>query len=191
MSTRGGTAPGDRAALLRALDEALRKVGAQSVMLSDAVARRVGLHSTDLECLDLLLMAGPTTAGTLAARTGLTTGAMTAVIDRLEQAGLVHRERVADDRRCVLVHVVRARVRHIEALYQPLADAVAKVNSEFTDEALATVVDYLTRALDACAQHVNTLQAPTRSARTPVRPDRRRAASGEPSPRRMPRASVR
>jgi hypothetical protein len=91
----------------------------------------------------------------------------------------------------VLVHVVRARVRHIEALYQPLADAVAKVNSEFTDEALATVVDYLTRALDACAQHVNTLQAPTRSARTPVRPERRRAASGEPSPRRMPRASVR
>ena len=76
-----------RSELLRQLDEAVRKVSAQSVLMSDAVARLVGLNSTDLECLDLLYLAGPTTAGRLATHTGLTTGAMTAVIDRLERAG--------------------------------------------------------------------------------------------------------
>ena len=73
-----------RADLLKQLEETLRKVGAQSVLLSDTVARLVGVNSTDLECLDLLEMAGPTTAGRLAEHAGLTTGAMTAVIDRLE-----------------------------------------------------------------------------------------------------------
>ena len=55
-----------RTDLLKQLEETLRKVGAQSVLLSDTVARLVGVNSTDLECLDLLEMAGPTTAGRLA-----------------------------------------------------------------------------------------------------------------------------
>ena len=80
-----------RADLLQRLDHLLRRVSAQSVLLSDAVADHVGLNSTDLECLDLLFLAGPTTAGQLAEHTGLTTGAMTAVIDRLERATLVRR----------------------------------------------------------------------------------------------------
>ena len=58
---------GRRAELLKRLNEALRKVSAQSVLLSDTVARLVGLHSTDLECLDLLFLSGPATAGRLAA----------------------------------------------------------------------------------------------------------------------------
>ena len=75
--------PHSRSRLLKQLDEALRTLGAQSVLISDLVAARVGLNSTDLECLDLLVLAGPTTAGRLAKHTGLTTGATTAVIDRL------------------------------------------------------------------------------------------------------------
>src|SRR5690349_24865620 len=84
-----------RTELLRQLEEALRKVSAQSVLLSDTVARLVGLHSTDLECLDLLYLSGPATAGRLSAHTGLTTGATTAVIDRLERSGWVRRTRDA------------------------------------------------------------------------------------------------
>ena len=59
-----------RSQLLKALDEAARRIGAQSVLLSDLVAARVGLNSTDLECLDLLYLAGATTAGQLATHTG-------------------------------------------------------------------------------------------------------------------------
>ena len=86
-----------RTALLKQLGETLRKVGAQSVLMSDTVGRLVGLNSTDLECLDLLYLSGATTAGRLAAHTGLTTGATTAVIDRLEQAGFVRRMRTTGD----------------------------------------------------------------------------------------------
>src|SRR3970040_2178274 len=90
-----------RSDLLKQLDETLRKVGVQSVLLSDTVRGLVGLNSTDLECLDLLDMAGATTAGRLAQHAGLTTGAMTAVIDRLERAGVVRRLRDPEDRRWV------------------------------------------------------------------------------------------
>ena len=55
-----------RQQLLKALDEAGRRLGAQTVLVSDLVATRVGLNSTDLECLDLLYLAGATTAGRLA-----------------------------------------------------------------------------------------------------------------------------
>ena len=99
-----------RTQLLKTLDETLRKVGAQSVLLSDTVAKLVGANPTDLECLDLLGLGGPTTAGRLAAHTGLTTGAMTAVIDRLERAGFARRLRSTEDRRSVLVEALPNRL---------------------------------------------------------------------------------
>ncbi len=120
-----------RPELLKTLDETLRKVGVQSVLLSDAVAKLVGANPTDLECLDLLSLGGPTTAGRLAAHTGLTTGAMTAVIDRLERAGFARRLRNTEDRRSVLVEALPERLHQIEALYQPLAVAVARLNEEY------------------------------------------------------------
>jgi DNA-binding MarR family transcriptional regulator len=191
MSARHRPIAPKRAALLASLDQALRKVGAQSVMISDAVARRVGLHPTTLECLDLLLMAGPTTAGALAERTGLTTGATTAVIDRLERAGLVRRHRVQDDRRCVLVEALPAKVRRIQTLYKPLAAEMTRVNGEFDDQELSTVVAYLNRALDACAPHVNRLRGrdePRRTARPAARRPRREVKSSRPTIQRTGRA---
>src|SRR5262247_794665 len=119
-----------RADLLKQLEETLRKVSAQSVLLSDTVAKIVGLNSTDLECLDLLEIAGPTTAGRLAEHAGLTTGAMTAVIDRLERAGFARRLRDAEDRRCVRVEALPDNLRRIELLYRPLIAAVARLNEE-------------------------------------------------------------
>src|SRR5690242_18094324 len=80
-----------------------RYVSANSVMFSQAVADQVGLHPTDTECLDFLLLNGPSTAGQLAVYTGLTTGAVTAMIDRLTKAGYVRREHDEKDRRRVNV----------------------------------------------------------------------------------------
>jgi DNA-binding MarR family transcriptional regulator len=154
-----------RADLLKQLVETLRKVGAQSVLLSDTVARIVGLNSTDLECLDLLEMAGPTTAGRLAEHAGLTTGAMTAVIDRLERAGYARRLRDADDRRCVRVEALSRNFRHVSGLYRRLAESTARLHEQYDDRELALVVDYLTRALALAADHVAWLQ----TQRSPVR----------------------
>jgi DNA-binding MarR family transcriptional regulator len=136
----------------------LRKVGAQSVLISDLVATRVGLNSTDLECLDLLYLAGVTTAGKLAKHTGLTTGAITAVIDRLERAGFARRRRDTADRRCVLVEVVPSSAARVQPLYEPLVARVLELNKDYDDEQLATVVAYLSRALAVGAEHVTWLQ---------------------------------
>jgi len=161
-----------RAELLKELEETLRKVSAQSVLLSDTVARLVGLNSTDLECLDLLEMAGPTTAGRLAEHAGLTTGAMTAVIDRLERAGFARRLRDDEDRRRVRVEALPRNFKHVAGLYRRLADSTARLHEEYDDRQLSLVVDYLTRALALAADHVAWLQ--TQRPLTPPRPHRPR-----------------
>lgn len=147
-----------RQELLKALDEAVRKVGAQSVLLSDLVATRVGLNSTDLECLDMLHLAGAITAGRLAEHTGLTTGATTAVIDRLERAGFVRRRRDPDDRRRVFVEVVPESADRVVPLYVPLMQAMERLNERYDDAHLAVVLDFLKRAFDVGAEHIAWLQ---------------------------------
>ena len=154
-----------REELLRSLDGLLRRVSAQSVLLSDAVADQVGLNSTDLECLDLLFLAGPTTAGQLARHTGLTTGSTTAVIDRLERNGLVRRAHDSKDRRRVLVEVLPEALARIQPLYGPLAAAMERLHRGYSMRELSVVVDYLSRAADISAQHVAWLSAQPLSGR--------------------------
>jgi DNA-binding MarR family transcriptional regulator len=177
--------PQSRAELLKTLDETLRKVSAQSVLLNDTVAKMVGANPTDLECLDLLGIGGPTTAGKLAAHTGLTTGATTAVIDRLERAGFARRLRSTEDRRSVLVEAMPDRLSQIEAFYQPLAVAVARLNEDYGDRQLAVIVDYLSRAVTLAAEHVVWLQRqqPLGTEAPVRRPRRRRAAAARAVPR--------
>jgi len=175
-----------RTDLLKQVEETLRKVGAQSVLLSDTVARLVGVNSTDLECLDLLEMAGPTTAGRLAEHAGLTTGAMTAVIDRLEAAGYARRVRDVEDRRLVRVEALPRNFKHVAGLYRRLADSTARLHEEYDDRQLALVVDYLTRALALAADHVAWLQTqrPLASRKT-HRPRRVRRVAPPPSAAHM------
>ena len=147
-----------RERLLVALDEAIRKLGAQAVLVSELVASRVGLNCTDLECLDLLHLAGPTTAGQVSAHSGLTTGATTAVIDRLERAGFVKRRRDPNDRRVVLVEVLDDCLPEVAPLYRSLQEDLTKVNARYTNRDLAVVARYMTEALEALARHVEWLQ---------------------------------
>lgn len=175
--------PPARDELLKTLDETLRKVSAQSVLLNDTVAKLVGANPTDLECLDLLGLGGPTTPGRLAAHTGLTTGATTAVIDRLERAGFARRLRSTEDRRSVLVEALPERLRQIEALYQPLAAAVARLNEDYGDRQLAVIVDYLSRAVTLAADHVVWLQTQQPlTAEPPVKRRSRRRPAGAARP---------
>ena len=96
-------------------------MGTASIMFHQAVADRLGLNVTDHKCVDLLLLNGPLTAGELAQKTGLTTGAVTAVIDRLERAGFARREDDPHDRRRVIVSVVPQRLGEIERLFRSFA----------------------------------------------------------------------
>ena len=174
-----------RERLLLALDEAIRKVGAQAVLISDLVATRVGINSTDLECLDLLQLNGPITAGQMSARSGLTSGATTAMIDRLERAGYVRRRRDSEDRRVVVVEVLEHCGLHIAPLYQPIQKDLEKLHARYSNRELEIVVRYLTEALEAGARFAGWLQTQPSQSKHPVRLTHvTRGSFGEPAGRR-------
>jgi DNA-binding MarR family transcriptional regulator len=133
-----------RQELINALILQIRLVTANSVLFSQIVSDKVGLHSTDNECLDFLMINGPATAGQLAKRTGLTTGAITATIDRLEKAGFAKREQDPQDRRKV---IVVPNMEKIEAEIMPhmmaMGQAMAAFCEGFSDDELATIQQFL------------------------------------------------
>ena len=106
------------------------------------------MHSTDLECLGFLFDEGPAPAGRLAELTGLTTGAVTRMIDRLERAGYVRREPDPRDRRRVIVRPLPDRGREVVALFEPMSRAMADLYARYSDEQLALILDFAERAAD-------------------------------------------
>lgn len=127
--------------------------------VDEAVAMCARVNRTDLRCLDILERRGPLSAGELAAASGLTTGAVTTVLDRLETVGYARRERDLDDRRRVLVNVtdeVRAAARE---LYGPLAAAHAETYTDFSDDDLAVIREFLRRSREVNERHAAWLRA--------------------------------
>ena len=98
-----------RAALLAELARELRQFNGLSASYFRAVAARNGMTATDMQVIDMLDGAGPMTAGQLAELTGLTTGAITGMLKRLEEAGIVRRESDPEDGRRVIVRLVQEK----------------------------------------------------------------------------------
>src|ERR1700686_5743586 len=119
--------PKARAALMQELEHAVRRSCGLGVIFGQTVANRAGISSSDLECLDFLNLEGRVTAGRLAEVTGLTTGAITGVVDRLEKAGLVRRERDETDRRKVFIVVVPEGAAKTGQVYVPRQQSRHKV----------------------------------------------------------------
>jgi DNA-binding MarR family transcriptional regulator len=149
----------DHAALLAAVLREVRRMTAQSVLIGQAVSARVGLSSTDLECLDLALLSGGATAGEFARATGLTTGAITGVIDRLERAGYVRREKDPTDRRKVIVRARPAMTRRIAPLYDSLQRNMTALWSQYSDAQLVLILDFLVKSCDLAVQEIAKLQS--------------------------------
>src|SRR6516164_8923526 len=115
-----------REELLAGLNDEFRQMSTVTILFHQAIADRLGMNVTDHKCADILLRSGPITAGELAQRTGLTTGAITGVIDRLEQAGFVRRAKDPGDRRRVIIEPLARRMeRVIGPLFQSMARSVA------------------------------------------------------------------
>ena len=146
---------------MAALNLALRSVSGQGVLYSQAMAERLGVNSTDLECLDIILMQGPVTAGDLARASGLTTGAITGVVDRLSRAGFVRREHDRDDRRKVLVRALPSVERKVAPLSRPMEQGALALLSSYDDKALALLLDFLTRAHEGAVAATTALRAET------------------------------
>src|ERR687883_2098882 len=89
--------------IIHNINDKLRAMSTETIMFHQVVAVTLGLHITDHKCLDLIYRYGPMPAGKLGELTGLTTGAVTGVIDRLEAAGYVRRSNDPKDRRRTIV----------------------------------------------------------------------------------------
>ncbi|HEY0852576.1 MAG TPA: MarR family transcriptional regulator [Bradyrhizobium sp.] len=137
-----------RAALMQELEHAVRKSSGLGVIFGQTVANAVGISSSDLECLDFLNIEGRVTAGRLAELTGLTTGAITGLVDRMEKAGLVRRERDEADRRKVYIAIVPDALGRIGSFYEPLQKAVTKNWEGYTDAELKLLLRFMTEGYD-------------------------------------------
>jgi len=146
-------------ALKSQLTDALRQASAQSLLVSQAVAAQVGLHTTDLECLDILQIRGKASAGELARWTGLTTGAVTALLDRLEKAGYVERLPDATDRRRVLAAPRPEAMGRLFQIYAPLQARMEALYEDYDDEQMALIIAFMARAHAVSVEFVADLKA--------------------------------
>ncbi|WP_405870371.1 MULTISPECIES: MarR family winged helix-turn-helix transcriptional regulator [unclassified Streptomyces] len=149
-----------RERLLDELSGVSRRYMAAYALFNQAVADHLGLHPTDLQCLNLLtLEGGPVTTGRIAEMTGLTTGSATRLVDRLEKAGYVVRERDAGDRRRVLVATVPERIAEFGRMWDRLGGGWSALFDELDDAELATIVRHMRRTVDFSAVQIVRLRS--------------------------------
>jgi DNA-binding MarR family transcriptional regulator len=144
------------------LNRLARDLSTETILLHQAIADRLGLNLTDHKALGFLLDAEePITAGELAARTGLTTGAITGIVDRLESAGFVRRKRDAGDRRQVILEVVMDKVRRdLFPLFEQLGKRMSALAASYSPRDLATIISFLERGLVISREYRAKLQGP-------------------------------
>jgi MarR family transcriptional regulator, organic hydroperoxide resistance regulator len=123
----------------------LREFIAGSIMYNQQVADRVGLRLTDMQCINVLDLMGPSTPGELARSTGLTTGGVTVMLDRLEKGGYVKRVPNPRDRRSVLVRLNPTKLKKVQAFYGEINERMVALLDETPDRELRSVVDLFSR----------------------------------------------
>ncbi len=132
-----------RQALTADLFEEWRVLGGANDIADQAVADSLGINRTDARCLAIIERLGGVTAGRLARESGLSTGAVTTVLDRLERSGLARRNSDPADRRRVLVEMTPAAQDANEELYRPLVEAATEQTLRYSEQELALLREYL------------------------------------------------
>lgn len=130
---------------MQRLETELTQTIADGILLQQAVADRIGLGLADFKCLTALAETGQATAGDIATRTGLTTGAVTRMIDRLERAGWARRESDRHDRRRVIVTPVPERLTEIAPLFRGMSTAWTEALAGYDDEQITMILGLFER----------------------------------------------
>lgn len=143
----------------------IREFAARDALFHEAVARTVGLHSTDEKVLRLL---GPDalTAGDLVSHTGLTGAAVTALVDRLVGLGYVTRERDTGDRRKVVIRAVSAKLRDINRLYGGLRGTLQILLSKYDTAEFEAIMDFLANVTEIMAEQTDRLNGSAKQRKT-------------------------
>jgi DNA-binding MarR family transcriptional regulator len=125
----------------------------------DLACHQLGINRTDGRCLDILDQNRRMTAGELAKASGLTTGAITTLLDRLERKGYVRRIRDEVDRRRVLVEPTEEARRRTWEIWGPIAEEAGADFARFTDEELIFLRDFLRGGREFLARHTARVRA--------------------------------
>ncbi|MFK2891610.1 MarR family winged helix-turn-helix transcriptional regulator [Dyella flagellata] len=134
------------------VDVLIREMAAQTVVTSQIVANHFGLHTTDLRVLDIIYMRKKVLAGELVKATGLTSGSVTALVDRLVKAGYVERRDDATDRRKVWVCSRHDAIEPIKEMFMPSQARMYELWRTFTAEELETIASFLERTTALAAE---------------------------------------
>jgi DNA-binding MarR family transcriptional regulator len=137
-----------RRELLNRLRDLGRKISTQTVFLHQAIAQSVGLNATETKCIDLILSHpnGSMTAGELSGMTGLTTGAITHILDRLERRQFIERVRDTEDRRKVFIRVRPESLEPLAPKYEEIGKAFMSLAARYGDKDLQLICDYMDSA---------------------------------------------
>jgi len=150
-----------REEIIQVIVDKFREMSLETIMFHQAVADVLGLHITDHKCLDLIHRFGAMPAGKLGDLTGLTTGAVTGIIDRLEQQGYARRTNDPKDRRRTIVEPIANRKleRKIETTFMPLHERMHDILSSYADSELAFLFDAMTKFIEQTRQESKRLRA--------------------------------
>ena len=144
-------------ARIRALTVAVQELQDATDLIDEIAARRLGINRTDLRCLSRLSARGELTASELATAAGLTGGATTTVIDRLERSGLAMRVRDSKDRRRVRVRLTEQAERLADEIWGPIVTDARAELSKFTVSELELIESFLQSARDNQTRHAKRL----------------------------------
>lgn len=140
----------------------MRGLGSRTVLYQQNVAGALGLYNNDFLSVDILREKGPITAGELSKLTGLATGSVTALIDRLEKFGYVRRQNDPNDRRKVIIVPLYEQKEDVSNTYIPLHNEMVKLASSYTDAELELITLFLERAgkvLDDQIDHLSSAKS--------------------------------
>jgi DNA-binding MarR family transcriptional regulator len=149
VSRREAEAARRRRRTATAIRESLRELSNQLSLLNHRVGAKVELRDVDLDCLELINRHGPLNPSALARRAGLHPATMTGILDRLERGGWIARDRDPDDRRAVVIRVLRDRGGELFRLYAGMNASLDGILAGYSDDQLELLADFLRRATDA------------------------------------------
>jgi DNA-binding MarR family transcriptional regulator len=143
------------------------ELNARAIMFHHAVGERMGLSATEHKAADILRRFGPMTAGELAAQTGLTTGAVTGLVDRLEKDGFVLREHDKHDRRRVIIKpAARGKFNEVQDLFTPLRKHLSDILATYDEKETAAIADFASRAAEVFRNETQRLRDENRGKHT-------------------------
>jgi DNA-binding MarR family transcriptional regulator len=140
-----------------------RELSTAVVMYHQAIASHLGLSATEWKCLDVLGRHGPMTAGRLAELSGLTTGAITSVVDRLERTGYARREPNPADRRSVIVVPLRQQeiAEQVAPIFAALGAAMGELAGRFSEQELRAIQAFFDGTIEILREQTKRVRAST------------------------------